>query len=200
VDNISTVIFDIGGVLINIDPGAFPRLLGFDRNRNHHVDEKAIAQTAKEYEAGRIGTEDFFRKLDKIFKGNYSREQLANAWNAIVQKENSAIIPLIDAILTKYRTAILSNTNPLHYQKSIDTAAIVKKFPKSYLSYQIGASKPDPAIYQFVITDSAVHPSSILLIDDLGENIAAALNCGMTGIVFKDVSTLYSELQLRKIL
>jgi len=200
VDSISTVIFDIGGVLINIDPGAFPRLLGFDRNPLNHLDEKAIARTAKEYETGRIGTEVFFGKLDKIFNEKYTREQLANAWNAIVQEENSAIIPIVETLQSKYQTAILSNTNLLHYQKSIDTAAIVKKFPKSYLSYQIGASKPDPAIYRFVITDSAVHPSSILLIDDIGENIAAALNCGMAGIVFKDVSALYSELRLRNIL
>ena len=31
-NDIVVVIFDIGGVLINIDPGAFPRLLGIDRD------------------------------------------------------------------------------------------------------------------------------------------------------------------------
>jgi putative hydrolase of the HAD superfamily len=200
VDNISTVIFDIGGVLINIDPEAFPRLLGIDRNRDHHVDEKAIELTAKEYETGQIVTEEFFGKMDKIFKGNYTREELANAWNAIVQEENSTIIPIVEVLQSKYQTAILSNTNLLHFQKSIGTAPSIKKFTKSYLSYQIGASKPDPAIYQFVISDLSVAPSSVLLIDDIAENIAAALKCGMTGIVFKDVSALSSELRLRKIL
>ncbi len=198
-DGISTVIFDIGGVLINIDPGAFPRMLGVDPNRIHYSDKNAIEEAAKEYETGRIDTEEFFRKIDQIFEGKYTPDKLANAWNAIVRKENLNIIPIVDAVQSKYQTAILSNTNPLHYQRSIETAAILKKFNRSYLSYQIGASKPDPAIYQFVINDLSVHPSSILLIDDIGENVAAALKSGMAGIVFKDSSLLYRELSLRKV-
>ena len=152
------------------------------------------------YETGHIGTEEFFTRIDEIFKGKYTREQLANAWNAIVREKNSEIIPIVNAIQAKYRTAILSNTNPQHYQKSIETADVLEKFSKSYLSYQIGASKPEPVIYEFVIRDLSVPPSSIILIDDLAGNIDAALKCGMAGIVFKDVSTLSLDLGLRKIL
>jgi epoxide hydrolase-like predicted phosphatase len=200
VDKITTVIFDIGGVLVNIDFDAFPRLLGIDWNRAHNDDEKAIKRMAKEYETGRIGTEEFFGTMDEIFKGKYTREKLENTWNATVVEENSTIIPIVDAIQASYQTAILSNTNPTHFQKSCDTAAIVKKFSRLYLSFRIGASKPDPAAYHYVIRDLSAEPSSLLFIDDLAENVTAAMKCGMTGIVFKDVSSLYSELQLRQIL
>ncbi len=199
-NNISTVIFDIGGVLINIDPDAFPRLLGLDRHRPHPADEQEIKRLAKEYETGRIGTDAFFERLDTIFKGAYSRTQLSEAWNAIVGDENSAITPVVDAIQSKYQTAILSNTNLSHHRKSVETAVNLKKFSKYYLSYEIGASKPDPAIYRFVVADLSVAPASILFIDDIHENVAAALECGMKGFLFKDASSLYSELRSVKVL
>ncbi len=199
-ERIKTVIFDIGGVLANIDHDAFPRLLGIKRSGVNHIDKQSIEQMAREYEVGRIGTKEFFRMMDKVFKGKYTREKLENAWNAIVIEENSAIIPLIDAIQTDYQTAILSNTNPAHFQKSCETATIIKKFSRLYLSFQIGAAKPNPAVYQFVIRDLSAEPSSLLFIDDLAENVTTAMECGMRGIVFKDVPSLYAELRLRKVL
>ena len=89
VDKIETVIFDIGGVLLNIDHDAFPRLLGIERSRVNHVDKQAIERIAREYEIGRIGTEEFFGMMDEIFKGKYTRGKLENAWNAIVVEKNS---------------------------------------------------------------------------------------------------------------
>jgi putative hydrolase of the HAD superfamily len=200
VDKIKTIIFDIGGVLVNIDFDAFPRLLGIERSRVSHVDEQAIERIARDYEIGRIGTEDFFGMMDEIFRGKYTREKLENAWNATVVEENSAIIPIVDAVKGSYQTAILSNTNPMHFQKSVETAGMVKKFSRLYLSFQIRAAKPDLAAYQHVIRDLSAKPSSLLFIDDLAENVAAAVKCGMEGIVFKDASSLYSELRLRQLL
>ena len=198
--NITTVIFDLGRVLVNIDFEAFPRVLGIERNCTNHVDEKAIEQLAIQYETGRIGTEQFFGSMDKVFKGKYTREQLANAWNAIIQEENSTIAPIVDAIQARYQTAILSNTSPTHFQKSRDTTAIVKKFSKLYLSFQIGATKPNPAVYQYVIRDLSVEPSSLLFIDDIAENITAAQKCGIEGILFQDAHRLETEMHLRQIL
>ncbi len=199
-NKINTVIFDIGGVLLNIDHDAFPRLLGIERSQVNHVDKQAIERIAKEYEIGRIGTEEFFGMMDDIFKGKYTREKLEKAWNGIVVEENSEIIPIVDAIQARYQTAILSNTNPAHFQESCDTAAIVKNFSELYLSFQIGVAKPNPAVYQYVIRDLSADPSSLLFVDDLAENVAAAMKCGMEGIVFKDTASLYSELCLRQML
>ena len=190
----------MGRVLVDIDFEAFPRELGIQRDRTNHADEKAIERMAKEYETGRIDTEQFFVSVDRVFKGKYTRMQLVHAWNAIIREENSSIIPVVNAIQAKYQTAILSNTSPSHFQKSYDTTAIIKKFSKLYLSFQIGATKPDPAVYQYVIRDLSVEPSSLLFIDDIMENVAAAKKCGMEGIVFNNVPQLQNELRLRQIL
>jgi len=190
----------MGRVLVDIDFEAFPRTLGIERDRTSHFGEKTIERMAHEYETGHIDTEQFFVSMEKAFKGNYSREQLVYAWNAIIREENSAIVPLVDAIQARFQTAILSNTSPTHFQKSYDTTAILKKFSKFYLSFQIGATKPDAAVYQYIIRDMSVEPSSLLFIDDIAENVTAAKKCGMDGIVFKSVSRLQAELRLLKML
>ncbi len=199
-NKITTVIFDMGRVLVDIDFEAFPRALGIERDHKNHLGEMAIERLAKQYETGRIGTEQFFVSMDETFKGKYTRKHLVDAWNAIIREENSAIVPVVEAVQAQYQTAILSNTNPIHFQKSYNTTAILKKFSKFYLSFQIGATKPDPAVYQYVIRGLSVEPSSLLFIDDIAENITVAKKCGMDGIVFKSVSHLRTEMHLRQIL
>jgi putative hydrolase of the HAD superfamily len=109
-------------------------------------------------------------------------------------------LPIVDAVQARCRTAVLSNTNPIHFQKSSDGTTILKKFSKRYLSFQIGAVKPDPEIYRYVVRDLSVEPSTIVLIDDVAENVKAAGQCGMVGILFENVSKLEKDLRLRRIL
>jgi len=200
VNNITAVIFDMGRVLVDIDFEAFPRALGIEWDRRNHAAEKVIERIAMEYETGRIDTVQFFVSLEETFEGKYSRKELMNAWNAIIREENPAMIPIVEALQARYLTAVLSNTNPAHFQKSCDTTSILKKFSKFYLSFQIGATKPDPAVYQYVIRDLSVEPTSLLFIDDIAENITAAEKCGLKGIVFKSISRLQTELHLRQVL
>ncbi|HTY09976.1 MAG TPA: HAD-IA family hydrolase [Bacteroidota bacterium] len=197
---ITTVIFDMGRVLVDIDFDAFPRLLGIDKKRINRADEEAVQDMAREYETGRIGTDHFFKELDRIFKGKYSRQELETAWNAIIVKENSAIVPLVDAVRTRYQIAVLSNTSSTHFRRSCDVAPVLQKFSKKYLSYQLGAAKPDPAVYRHAIRDLSADPASLLFIDDVVENINAAVQCGMNGIVFTGVASLNTALILQHVL
>jgi putative hydrolase of the HAD superfamily len=194
------ILFDLGNVLVHIDFDAFPRLLGIDRTRANHADEATIEMTAIQYETGRITTEQFLDLLEEIFHHTFTRQQLLAAWNAIIEEENSALGPIVNALQARYTTAILSNTSPTHFQKAINASPIVRRLPKRYLSYEIGAMKPDSAAYEHVIHDLKTKPSSILFIDDVSENVIAARESGMEGILFKDASQLGSELRSRKIL
>lgn len=52
-------------------------------------------------------------------------------------------------------------------------------FEKLYLSYQIGCTKPDRRIFEFMLTDSKMQPEEILFVDDGASNIAAGRELGM---------------------
>ncbi len=191
---ISTIVFDVGRVLVNIDFDAFPRSLGMKRSDPMHSNERSIKQLAFEYETGKIGTEKFFDSLEGIFRHKFSRSRLLNAWNAIVEDEVSEIAPVVDRLQTKYQIALLSNTNLTHFQKALETSPILRKFSKKYLSYEMGAAKPDEAAYRTMIRGLGVESPTILFIDDIGENIIAARKCGIIGIRFRNVPQLKDDL------
>jgi len=190
----TAVLFDLGKVLIDIDFDAFPRSLGIDPIHVQQQDKAAVGRLVVRYETGRLTSAEFFKELGDFFQNRFSREQLGKAWNAIIKEENSAIVPIVDRVQARYVTAVLSNTSPTHIQKALDTTAILNKFSKRYLSFQIGAVKPDPEIFNYVLRDLSTDPSAIVLIDDIPENVKAASQCGMVGILFTDVSGLEKDL------
>jgi putative hydrolase of the HAD superfamily len=197
---LSVIVFDLGRVLVGLDFNAFPRLLGFERSHASPSVKPSIERLVIQYEKGKITTEQFLNSLDEILHHKFRREELLNAWNAIIGEENSAIAPIVDAVQLRYRTAILSNTSPTHFQKALNTSSILRKFSKRYLSYEIGVMKPNLAVYRHVIENLNVDPSTILFIDDISENIIAAQRCGMVGVLFTDPLRLRRELESRGVL
>ena len=198
--DISVVLFDLGRVLVNIDFEAFPRALGLVRNATNRTDEVSIEKMVAAYETGQMETKEFFDGLDNIFRHQYSRTQLVDAWNAIIGEENLSIVPIVEAIQKSYDTALLSNTNPSHIQKAMATSPMIRQIKKRFLSFEMGAMKPEPAVYRYVIRHLSVEPSSILFVDDIAENIRSAEQCGMMGIIFRDTSQLKEDLILRGLL
>ena len=195
--NISVVIFDLGRVLVHIDFDAFPNGLGLrtKAEREPYVNDKSIEKFAVKYETGKITTNEFLNTLEKIFQGKFSREHILHTWNEIIGRENQAILPIVYDVQRKYRTAVLSNTSESHWKKAISTAPVVRSFQQYFLSYEIGWMKPDPKIYDSVIESLRVPPGEILFIDDIQENIDAAVEKGMKGIVFTSADQLRRDLK-----
>ena len=191
----SVILFDLGRVLVNIDFDAFPRGLGLAPEHANPEDRRSVGQLVVQYETGRIATDAFLRKLAALLGGRYSEERLLNAWNAIIQEDNAAIAPIVEEVQSRYRTAVLSNTSPTHFQKALAESRLLKRFTKHYLSYQIGAMKPDPAVFEYVIRDLAVQPGEVVFIDDIAENVAAANKQGLVGIIFEGIPDLQRNLR-----
>jgi glucose-1-phosphatase len=193
-NKVTTVLFDLGRVLIDIDFDAFPRSLGIDPGLVRREEKAVVGRLVLRYETGRLSSDKFFKELGNFFQNRFGKAQLEEAWNAIIREENSAIRPIVDAIQVRYDTAVLSNTSPTHFQKAIETTTILNKFSKRYLSFQIGAVKPSPEIFRHVVQDLSADPSAIALIDDVAENVEAAGKYGMVGILYTDVPSLVKDL------
>ncbi len=70
-----------------------------------------------------------------------------------------------------------------------------KCFTKIFTSYRLGFRKPDPKIYQLAFDGLNFSKESILFIDDLPENIAAAQAFG-----FQAEQSVYSLEKFKEIL
>ena len=87
----------------------------------------------------------------------------------------SEIIEKLDAL--GIRTASLSNTDPQHW-KSLREMRSISTLQTQILSFEIGFRKPAPEIYHAAEDLLDIPGSSILLLDDLRENVEGALRCG----------------------
>lgn len=96
------------------------------------------------------------------------------------------MLPYVDAARRKgLRTALLSNLPaPLKDALEKDCPWLPRFDVKTY-SCEIGKTKPDREIYDICVRDLGVKPPEIVFLDDRPENIKAAAELGIHGILFE---------------
>lgn len=208
----SYVIFDLGDVLVRIEPAAFLRSLSLDTPDDRKYYEPKIIEIAKRYERGDDSTEHFFTKLDMLFngrdkkpdhrqgrKGYCSQNDFRVAMISIIGAEVEGMEEIVRRVGASVPLALLSNTNPVHFEYCLRTFRVLQYVPSHFLSYQLKAFKPEPEIFARVIEQISFPPEGILYVDDIPENVEAARNAGLMGHQFigaKNIEQLFSDLKL----
>lgn len=184
---IETVIFDFGGVVIDIDPqltiNEFAKLGFTDLEKTNNTE---FTELIRKFERG-IYTPEVFRKKMKDYLGiKASAQQFDDAWNALLFDIPSERIEIIEQVKENYRTLLLSNSNEIHYdlyvrdlQLRFGYQEFANLFHDAYFSFDLHLSKPDVEIYEFVINQNELNPKKTLFIDDNRENIEAAKKAGL---------------------
>jgi len=189
--NIENIIFDFGGVIMDINPAKTQQ--EFTRLSCMYVFKPKSVQDFQElvdrFEKGLIDSKQFRDETREILALKKIDDKLFDAaWNMLLLDIPPQRMALLDALSTRYKLYLLSNTNLIHYQSF--SAYIQQKFKnkkledffeKTYLSFNMGARKPDPAIYKAMIDDSWMVPAKSLFIDDTEANVKAAVALGIRG-------------------
>lgn len=191
---ISTVVFDLGRVLVNIDFDAFPNALELQTPESRDPYRSDVAKVGRLYETGKISTKEYLDRMFDVFNKKFSREFLLFAYNEIIRDDVPGMMGIIELVQKRYTTAMLSNTSASHFEKAERECETVRKITRRFLSFEIGVAKPAPEIYRHVISELDVEPARILFIDDLQENIDGALDAGMNGLLFAGVEKLKIDL------
>jgi HAD superfamily hydrolase (TIGR01509 family) len=185
--NIKNIIFDLGGVILNIDIKRTEkalRELGVD-NLSQHLKQAQLISLFKKYEAGKIDDAVFINAIQSLSAKPLTDEEVINAWNALLLDFPPERIELLRTLKKKYRLFLLSNTNGIHYkqfqqQLYLQTGYYLEDlFEKTYYSHTIGLCKPDVAAYQFVINENKLDPAETIFIDDTEANMAGAKEAGL---------------------
>ncbi len=178
---IKTLLFDFGDVFLNLDKEATTREL---KKLGAIQFTKEMQLVNNEYEKGEITSNAFLKRYKKWFP-NVSKQQLIDAWNAILLDFPEHRIQFIEQLAAskKHQLLLLSNTNEIHInwvKENIQYFERFKKcFEKFYLSHEINIRKPDTAIYKFVLKNNQIKPENILFIDDTKANTDAAKALGI---------------------
>ena len=181
---IQTIIFDLGGVLINIDPqravDAFVKL---------GASSPAFQSTAKslfpDFELGHIDADAFREVLRKQINPNVSDAFLDAAWNATLLDLPEERIEILKKTRKQYRIFLLSNTNSIHIREieqklgEEQYRTFIALFEKCYFSFELGICKPDAAIFRQLLKEQELKPEETLFIDDTAVHIETARNLGI---------------------
>ena len=190
-NKITTLIFDLGGVLVNLD---WNRCVS--NFKKIGIEEMAglLSVTLQtgfvlDYEKGLITDAEFRDKLREYSSQTLTDEQIDEAWTSFLVDIPSEKLELLMKLKKKYRILMLSNTNNLSFSYCVNHMFNVNGytlndyFDTCYLSNQMHLCKPDAPIFEELLRDSALKAEECLFLDDGIHNIKAAEQLGF-GVEF----------------
>jgi HAD superfamily hydrolase (TIGR01509 family) len=191
---ITTVLFDLGNVLASIDFNEFWRSLGLVHPEEIAPFADGYQSWTRQYETGYISTGAYLSGLQRVFGNRFKEKQLEQAFANIIMEPIDGMMEVVSGVSRSYRTALVSNTNEIHYKKSMNKFEVLGVLHKHYLSYQLRVMKPARGFYDAIIQDQKRDPSELLFIDDLPVNVEGAHAAGMQAVLFEN------PVQLREML
>lgn len=184
------IIFDLGGVLLNID---------------FKLSEKAFAELGiTDFSSffNQFHSNDLFRRLetgmdDQLFYDDLraatglplSDEQIKDAWNALLLDFRPESVAVLPQLREKYNLYLLSNTNEIHlqeFQRRYEAwrpgQVFDDLFDAAYYSHRIGHRKPNASAFEYVLEKHGLNATETIFIDDSINNIEAAQQLGLQTI------------------
>lgn len=188
-EGIKNIIFDLGGVIIDIDPmlsvNAFAELSGQDIGLENIFPEED--NFFLDYELGNISSDGFVEAIQKTCGCREIKyEDVRYAWCALIGGIDMRRFETLDKLKGNYRTFVLSNTNAFHIERvheifpTVETGREFESyFEKCFYSQDMHMHKPDREIYEAVIAATGINPAETLFIDDRAVNFSGATEAGL---------------------
>jgi len=195
---IRAVISDMGMVVLWFDNDVFIRKLAVSAT----VPEDRIKEAAHwnmdlltEFDKGTISPGDFYRRVVRAVGSGIGEAEFNAIYNDIFRLNPPALDVLREQKAAGRTLVLLSNTDVLRFGHIRRTYPEILIFDDYVLSYELGMVKPEPRIYLEAARRAGCRPEECVFIDDIPENVAAAMKLGMAGIVYRPGSDLASELE-----
>jgi putative hydrolase of the HAD superfamily len=196
---IKNIIFDLGGVILNIDykrPQEEFRKLGVKEVENLYSKQNQV-ELFDLLETGKISEKEFVQKIKESSDLTLTDSEIINAWNSILLEFPLRRLQILQQLQLHYNIYLLSNTNEIHEKAFNEMLKIQCGYPslalffdRVYLSHRVGLRKPDPKIFELVLRENKLNPSETLFIDDSPQHIESATLLGIQTIHVTDGITM----------
>lgn len=181
---IRNIVFDFGGVMVELDKTACVesyKRLGMDVIASY-IDDYRSEDLFNDFELGKINMEQFCDEARRQSGINAKNEEITQAWLDLYIGLPQWKLDKILELKKDFRLLMLSNMNPFHWDYALREYFkndVHKYFEKVYLSYELGMTKPDRGIFEYMIKDSGINPDETLFLDDSEKNCLGAQALGI---------------------
>ena len=187
-NKIKNIIFDLGGVILNLDYAKTVdefKKIGL-LNFQDLYSQKMQNILFDDFEKGEVSSAEFISCLIDSENLKIKEIDFINAWNAMLLEIPMKKLEFIDALKKDYKVFLLSNTNEIHINKFEDDLKknnmlnqFYKCFDKVYYSSRMGKRKPDENCFKQVLEENQLVPQQTLFIDDSVQHIKGAKRIGI---------------------
>ncbi len=185
---IKNIIFDLGGVILNIDyQKTNDAFIALGVTNFHELYSQFKGSLLFDnLETGHISTEDFLQEMHKHVPAEVTDQQIIDAWCAMLLDFPLQRLQLLQQLRQQYNLYLLSNTNAIHLDRfnqilmeSRGIPSLSEFFDKAYYSHLVGLRKPGTEIYEVVLQENGLKAGETVFIDDTLPNIEAAKKVGL---------------------
>ena len=194
------LLFDLGGVLVEIDferaiaawapysplpPDVLRKLFRHDVYYERH-------------ERGEINELEYFAHLATTLRLDASIEQIEYGWNSIFAGEITQTRELVESMRGVVPCYAFTNTNASHMATwSSMFPRVVGAFDRVFTSHQLGLRKPERAAFDKICSLTGTPAPAMVFFDDLAENVEAALDAGLQGVLVRSPGDVAAALRSR---
>ena len=185
---IKSIIFDLGGVILNLNYSKTEdefKKIGV-LNFKEFYSQKKQTLLFDDFEKGKIKPEEFISSFKESENLKIKEIDFINAWNAMLLEIPIEKLQFIDDLKKDYKIILLSNTNEIHIKKFEDDLKknnmleqFYKCFDKIYYSSRIGKRKPEENCFNQVLEENGLIAENTLFIDDSIQHIEGAKKAGI---------------------
>jgi len=186
-NNITTLIFDFGGVLINLDINQC--ILNFKHlgvvDVEQYLNNFAQSGFFMQLEKGQISAAEFRNEIRKLTPNELTDAQIDEAWCSFLLEVPEEKLEMLLELRKKFRVLLLSNTNIIHFPNSEKLLftdkgrKLSEYFDRCYLSYEMKMAKPDLEIFKNILASENVQGNECLFLDDGLKNTLQAQKLGI---------------------
>ena len=190
-----TLIFDLGGVLVDLnwDRVCAPLVELSNKKAGDVLREVSEGPQVRLLMLGQLSSTEFHKTLCERLGIVLAYEDFISVWVRLLTA-NEEIVPLVERLKDNHRLVLASNTDEIHFTYSVQHFGVLSNFDQHFLSYEMGLLKPDPEFFLRMLRDLGLPPTECIFIDDVIENVESARSLGITALHFQSNEGLQTVL------
>ena len=193
---VDAILLDLGNVLVFHDDRKLMAALAALGPRSPDEVARALAPLWDDCYRGRLAGAHLRRAVAGAAGapgGDLDEATFRRVWSCHFTP-HTAVLPLVESLVGRVKLFLLSNTNAAHVEHIRPTLPVLDRFDGLVLSYEVGATKPQPAIFDEAVRRAATAPARTAFFDDVEAYVVAARNLGLRGHVFTDAPRFAQQL------